>query len=143
MEEPMERDLSTVATAHTRSVDALQGFRKMMEKAEPEFVSVAQDFANLHATHASRLEKILRQAGEDPDTDGSFMGKVHETVVSARALCDEIDRDVMDQVESGETWILQAFDDAIVDGNAAAYTQDLREMRGELSALLARHGTRD
>jgi hypothetical protein len=44
---------------------------------------------------------------------------------------------VMDQVRSGEDWVLKAFDDAIAEQAGANSTARLQEMKAELTDLLA------
>ena len=43
----------------------------------------------------------------------------------------------MDQVRSGEDWVLKSFDDAIAAQDDAGLKARLREMRSELVGLLA------
>ncbi|MGR3507595.1 MAG: DUF2383 domain-containing protein [Paracoccaceae bacterium] len=126
-----------ITELHTRTVDALRGYEKMVEKAEPEFRATAQKFRDLHDSHASALSRILIAMGAQVDADGSFMGTVNQAVVSLRAFFDEIDEDVMDNIRSGEDHVLKAFDGALASG---AMPQDhetsLLAMREELLALL-------
>ena len=56
-------------------------------------------------------------------------------MVTFRACFDDIDEDVMDQLRSGEGWVLKAFDAAIAEQAEAAPT--LQAMRAELNELLA------
>ncbi|RYI34142.1 MAG: DUF2383 domain-containing protein [Acetobacteraceae bacterium] len=125
-----------LGTLHTRTVDALRGFAKMVEKAEPEFRPVAQKFHDLHAQHAGAIARILSARGQAVDADGSIMGTVNETVVGLRAFFDEIDEDVMDNVRSGEGHVLKAFDDALADTLQQDERLAVEAMRGELTRLL-------
>lgn len=122
-------------TLHNRSVDTATGYAKMVEKAEPEFRGTVERFRALHAAHAQTLARILVERGVDFSPNGTLMGTVHKAVVSVRAIFDEIDEDVMAQVRSGETWVLDAFDVAIAEEPALGGT--LRTMRAELDTLLA------
>ncbi|MEO1406541.1 MAG: DUF2383 domain-containing protein [Pseudomonadota bacterium] len=128
--------MEAISTAHARSLDAVQGFRTMVEKAEVEFKPVAERFLSLHERHAAALANLLTSAGHSPDASGSFMGKVNELVVSARALFDEIDEDVMDQIRGGEEHILGALSEAAAatSGETSAAISGMRE---ELQTLLA------
>lgn len=128
---------AAVADLHTRTVDALKGYVKMLEKAEPEFRPVVQRFHDLHARHATALATIVGALGGTVDEDGSFMGTINETVVSLRAFFDEIDEDVMDSVRSGEDHVLKAFDGALEFGLPADHQAAILAMREELVALLA------
>lgn len=121
---------------YDRTVDSVRGFVKIVEKAEPSFLDTAEKFRSLHASHAGDLARMLSDYGIDAEGDGSIMGIVNEAVVTFRAFFDDIDEDVMDQVRSGERWVLQAFDDAIAELDPKPASAKLREMRTELTKLL-------
>jgi hypothetical protein len=46
---PDEERLDLIAEVHTRVLDAKDGFEKLVEKAEPKFRPVAQEFLALHS----------------------------------------------------------------------------------------------
>jgi Domain of unknown function (DUF2383) len=121
---------------YDRTVDSLRGFVKMVEKAEPSFRDTAERFRSLHARHAGDLARMLADRGAEAKADGSIMGLVNEAVVSFRAFFDDIDEDVMDQVRSGEGWVLTAFDEALAEMDREDDSAKLREMRAELATLL-------
>ena len=133
-EEPVAADRA-IAALHIRTVDALAGYVKMVEKAEADFRSVADQFRALHALHAGRLERMLAAHGQTADVDGSFMATVNKTVIALRAFFDEIDADVMNSVRNGENHVLAAFDLALETAQPSDQVQ-LREMRDELTDLL-------
>ncbi len=122
---------------YDRTVDSVQGYAKMVEKAEPSFRDTAERFRALHARHAGELARLLADAGIEAADDGTIMGTVNKAVVTFRAFFDDIDEDVMDQVRSGEDWVLKAFDDAIAEQDGAGSAARLREMQAELTNLLA------
>lgn len=124
-----------LATIYDRSVDSVKGFARMVEKTEPSFRATAARFRALHAGHVDRLAALLAAKGVMPDADGTVMGTVNQAVIGFRAIFDDIDDDVMDQVRSGEDWILKAFDAAIAEHPEAA--APLQAMRNELTNLLA------
>lgn len=132
-----EAAIDCLAFAHTRTVDALAGYEKMVEKAEPGFLSVATRFRDLHAAHAASLAAMLRQQGRAPDAEGSFMARVNRMVVATRAFFDEIDADVMSQVRSGEEHVLAAYRAAESGVPYPVVKSLVAGMRTELQALLA------
>jgi uncharacterized protein (TIGR02284 family) len=125
-----------LTTLHRRTVDALTGYATMVEKAEPSFQHVAEAFRSLHARHADRLARMLADIGREADDDGSLMGTVNAAVVTLRAFFDEIDADVMHNIRDGEKHVLAAFDEAIAAPATPAIAADLKDMRGEVTALL-------
>jgi uncharacterized protein (TIGR02284 family) len=133
--------LDAIATLHTRSVDTLAGFAKMVEKAEPDFRPIAEDFRALHARHADGLARILAAHGRTPDRDGSFMATVNKAVIAMRAVFDDIDADLMTAIRNGEDHVLTAFDDALAQPLSAAESANISEMRDDLRDLLNRQHT--
>ncbi|WP_245990278.1 DUF2383 domain-containing protein [Tabrizicola piscis] len=127
---------AALATLHTRTVDALKGFVKMVENAEPEFRPVVQKFHDLHVRHAEEIGRLLMARGKTVDADGSFMGTINETVVGLRAFFDEIDEEVMSSVRSGEGHVLKAFDEVLKSPVEAHEHSDIATMRAELAQLL-------
>lgn len=126
---------SALVALYDRSVDSVKGYKTMVEKSEPAFREIAERFHALHAMHADRLGALLFDQGVMPESDGTVMGMVNQAAVSLRAFFDDIDEDVMDQVRSGEDWVLKAFDDAIAEQAGAGPV--LQAMRTELTTLLA------
>lgn len=95
-------DNDALAKLYDRTLDAMQGYVTMVEKAEPSFRDTAERFRALHVRHADVLARLLADLGVEADGEGSLMGRINQAVVSVRAFFDEIDEDVMDQVRSGE-----------------------------------------
>jgi Domain of unknown function (DUF2383) len=128
-------------TLHDRTVDAAKGYATMVEKAEPSFRDTAERFRALHAHQSDAMARLLSGLGIETGGGGTIMGQVNRAVVSLRAVFDEIDADVMTQIRSGEDWVLKAFDTAINAGPGQSWSAQLREMRHDLTSLLAE--TRD
>ena len=130
-----------LVTLHHRTVDALKGYVKMVEKAEPEFLPVAQRFHDLHARHAAAIAEKLFAMGIAADPGGTLMGTINETVVGLRAFFDEIDADVMNSIRNGENHVLGAFNDVLQVEQSPGDAADISAMRDELVGLL--EDTRD
>lgn len=130
--------LDMLETALTRTIDAKAGFDTMVEKSEPEFLPIAKEFRDLHARHSAKLTSMLAEHGRTPDLDGSIMSTVNTAVVSLRALFDEIDDDVMDQVRDGEKHVLKALGNALRHIDDPETSGQINRMIDELNALLAR-----
>ncbi len=129
--------LDTLLAVQTLSVDTLHGFQKMVEKAEPHFRPIAERFAALHGQHVTQMYNMVREAGGIPDDEGSFMGRINTAVVTLRAVFDDIDTGVMDQVRSGEKHLIATFDDAIASPLPLGQCEALTQMKAELVQLLA------
>jgi hypothetical protein len=119
----------------TRMVDALSGYDKMAEHAEPGFRPTVDAFRALHQTHIDRIAPLLGRKSRSQA--GSIMGTVNRVVVATRAIFDEIDEDVLEEIRSGEGHVLDAFDEALSNTTDSTLTEALAAMRQELVELLA------
>jgi uncharacterized protein (TIGR02284 family) len=126
-----------VASARTRTLDAGEGFKKMAEHAEPSFAPIVEAFLELHTRHAAELSRILTDAGQPPQDDGSVMGTINRLVVATRAFLDDIDGDVLKQIHSGEENVASAYQDALSADLPAQVRNRLAVMLAELNELLA------
>lgn len=134
--EASEQDVSLISLHH-RTLESVKGFAKMVQAADPMFQDVAQRFFSLHTHHAERLGSLLAERGLDAGDGAAVMAMFGETVAAFRAFFDDIDEDAMDQVRSGETWVLKSFDDAIKAQGDDSVAAPLRQMRDEVVNLLA------
>ncbi len=119
----------------TRMVDAMSGYDKMAEHAEPGFRPTVDAFRTLHQKHIDRIAPLLGRSGGQQA--GSIMGTVNRAVVATRAMFDEIDEDVLEEIRSGEGHVLDAFDEALSNTTDRTRTEGLAAMRQELVELLA------
>lgn len=126
-----------VSTARTRTLDALAGFDKMAEHAEPGFAPIVAAFRDMHRRHGDLLTRLLADAGLAPDGEGSVMGTVNRMVVATRAFFDDIDADVLDQIHSGEENVVRAYQDALRADVPQDVRDHLSQMLVELNGLLA------
>jgi len=106
---PDDERLDRLAEVHTRVLDTLQGFEKLIDKADPDFAPVAKAFHDMHTRHERDLAEYLSKAGRDPGNDGSFFGSVNRAVIEMRSWFTDIDQNVMDQVKEGEKHVLEAY----------------------------------
>lgn len=136
---PMSSDdaLEELSTVHTRIVDAIAGYRTMHEKSEPRFQTVVSDLITTHEKHRDELGALLARHGRTPDAEGSFMSKIHETVVKARALFGEIDEDAAGQIVRVEEWIIDGYGEALEEGLSAEDGEIIARQRGTLRQSVA------
>ncbi len=133
--------LDALVDLHTRIVDSLFGYETMVIKAEPSFRPVADAFRALHDRHAVAVAGILARLGHRPDTGGSLMGRINQTVVTVRSWFDDIDADVMRAIRDGEQHTLTAFSAVLAQPHGTAVIAEISAMRDELIGLLDRNST--
>lgn len=131
-----EATLDRVVDAHTRTVDALAGYKTMVREAEPGFRSTAERFRDLHRKHAEELAAIVEANGREADEDGSYMATVNRAVVKTRSIFDVIDTNVMKAVRDGEAHVIEALQAVERERAPEPLVASVRRMREELETLL-------
>lgn len=110
MRSPREDDiadnLSELAKLQVRHVDAANGYETGLDNADAKLEPVLRQMINLHRQAGAEAADILIAHGGEPDTDGSWMSLVHETIISVRGLFDGIDEDVIPGIIDGEQRML-------------------------------------
>ena len=129
----------SLKSLHTALVDAREGYAKALEKSEDATLNAHLRAANdLHAAAHRDIHGFLAGRGEVPDDDGSFMGTVHKTVISARSALVGLDEGSLDAFASGEEHNLEKYDDAIRDETDASARETLQQHRNRLADIVVR-----
>lgn len=124
---------------HTRLLDTIAGFDKVVEKAEPDFRAIARDFRELHLRHAITVEEMLVRDGHDSAQDGSIFGAVNRGLIEIRSWFDRIDMNLMDALVQAEKHVLEAFEEAIAQAADNVRQTALATMRDNQMALMDRY----
>lgn len=124
---------------HTALVDAREGYRTAIDKAEDSHVlALLRTADSLHAAAHADIHRILAGRGDRPADDGSFMGTVHKTVITTRAALVGLDEGALDAFASGEENTLERYDEAIRDEGDPAVREKLSEHRTALAAQIGK-----
>ena len=134
-----EEEVARLAELHTRLIDTVEGHDKIAEKAQPEFVAIAEEFRDLHRDQAHRVASMLAGLGHDPGRDGSVFGTVNRAVVEVRSWFDDIGHNVLDALRQGEKQVHDAYEEAIAASPSVTRRATLEAMRQDLVQLVARH----
>ncbi|WP_293855213.1 DUF2383 domain-containing protein [uncultured Alsobacter sp.] len=127
---------------HTALVDVREGYRTAIEKAEdPAVLAELRTVDGLHATAHADLDRILAARGDRPDEDGSLMGTVHKTVITARAAIVGLGEGSLDSFASGEENTLESYDDALRSEQDPTVKATLSQHRSALAAQVAKMKT--
>ena len=127
---------------HTALVDVREGYRTAIEKAEdPAVLAELRPVDGLHATAHADLDRILAARGDRPDEDGSLMGTVHKTVITARAAIVGLGEGSLDSFASGEENTLESYDDALRSEQDPTVKATLSQHRSALAAQVAKMKT--
>lgn len=107
----VEAYLDELSAMHVRHVDASSGFKAAVEKADEAMVPVLRELMSMHDAFARELGDLLRAHDRAPNSDGSWMGYVHEAVVTVRNWITGLDRDIIPGLLNGERMLLDRYDD--------------------------------
>lgn len=133
--------IDKIAEVHTRVLDTIAGFKKLSQKAEPEFKPVSDAFLATHQKHERELAEHLRKQGREPGEDGSFFGTVNSSLIEIRSWFEDVSDNVMDRVAEGEKHVLDGYEDARNTGQSIEANAMLAFHIKEINALMRAHGT--
>ena len=105
--------------ALTATNDVLTGYETMLERAEPEIVSILTDLTAMHRRHASALEQRLNALGDSGEDDSSLRGTMNAVVVTLRDWVTDLDEGSLNAVQRGEKALMDIYDDAMSDWSAS------------------------
>lgn len=112
----MSDDLHTVASLHTMLVDSRNGYEEAVSQSGAgDMLTLFQEMLAHRTECLEELTVALKDAGQSPDEDGSFMSLVHRTVVDLRSYFTGLDAGVIPNLIDGENNILAAYDEAIAN----------------------------
>ena len=128
-----------LASLHTAAIDARNGYREALEKADGHGLSsLFGELASLHEKHADELAALLVKRGQKSNDDGSFMSLVHETIMDVRSLIGGLDKSVLPGLIDGEKRNRAKYDDALKEPVATEEEAALGRKRGELDGVINR-----
>lgn len=141
--EPNGDDLPKTLALKTAMDDAIEGYEKMLEKAEPHFRPTVEELLAHHRATSLDLAAMLQDRGIAADQDGSLMGAVHKTVVTVRSMFDDVDEDLIPGIVDGERRNLEKFDEAMGENAADPVIRaTVGTRRAELQQLVQQLGSR-
>lgn len=71
---------------HTATNDVLEGYRTMIDRAEPEIQEIVLELTAMHTRHASDLKARLLTLGHTGEDDTSFRGTMNKVAVTKSRL---------------------------------------------------------
>lgn len=136
---PDDERVALIGEVHTRVLDTISGFEKVVEKAEPEFKPVAETFLYMHRKHENELTAYLLTCGHKPENDGSFFGTVNKAVVEMRSWFEDVSENIMDRIIQGEKHVLEAYENARSAGQTVEGNALLTKHMTELDRVMQKH----
>ena len=137
--------IGTLQTLTTTLIDSVNGFEEAAKDTDnPRFEQLFRQHAQERRQAVDTLQSEIRRLGGDAPTDGSMMGKTHQTWLDLKAaVTGRDDERIIKSVEAGEDYLKEKFETALESGDLSgearqavesAY-QSVRSGHDRMSAL--------
>lgn len=110
-----DSQVGVLETLTTTLIDSVNGYEEAAQNSENErFREIFRERADERQRVAEDLRSEIRRLGGDPPSDGSFMGKTHQTWLDLKAaVTGRDDERVINSVEAGEDYLKEKFEAAL------------------------------
>lgn len=138
-------NIGTLQTLTTTLIDSVNGFEEAAKDTDnPRFEQLFRQHAQDRRQAVDTLQSEIRRLGGEAPTDGSMMGKTHQTWLDLKAaVTGRDDERIIKSVEAGEDYLKEKFETALESGDLSgearqavesAY-QSVRSGHDRMSAL--------
>jgi uncharacterized protein (TIGR02284 family) len=141
-------EISTLNTLTATTIDSVNGYENSAKEVHSErFAEIFRECANARQRVVEDLRAEVRRLGGNPEDDGSFMGKAHQSFEGLKAaITGHDEKAIVNEVERGEDYIKEKFETALnsdkLSGEARSVVercyQSVREGHDRMSEL--KHG---
>lgn len=98
------------------TLDSVKGYSEAADDANnPTFKSLFRQWSDERLRVARRLQDQVRNLGGAPEDDGSLLGASHRAFLNLRDSFSKGDKGVVEEVERGEDYIVEKYEDALED----------------------------
>ena len=110
-----EAQVDTLNTLISTTIDSINGYSEAAENTDnTRFQQIFRQNAQDRQQAVQELTSCVRSLGGDPSTDGSFMGKTHQSWLDLKAaVTGRDDERVINSVEAGEDYLKEKFETAL------------------------------
>ncbi|HUG45398.1 MAG TPA: PA2169 family four-helix-bundle protein [Sphingomicrobium sp.] len=136
---------SILETLTTTLIDSVNGFNEAAENTDtPHFEQLFRQHEQERRQAVETLQSEIRRLGGEPPSDGSMMGKTHQTWLDLKAaITGRDDERIIKSVESGEDYLKEKFETALSSGDLTGESrqaverayQSVRSGHDRMSAL--------
>ena len=109
-------DVDLLKSLSTTLIDSVHGYREAAEHADEGLREMFLLAAAERHLAVERLQQRIRELGGEPDNAPSLMGQVHQRWLAIRSAIEGGDENaILDEVESGESYLQQKFQESVDD----------------------------
>jgi uncharacterized protein (TIGR02284 family) len=148
MDDRNSDEIAVLNTLTATLIDSVNGYRDAAENSEnSRFQEIFRQRADERSRCVEDLRAEVRRLGGNPEDDGSFMGKTHQSFLDLKAaITGRDEKAVINEVERGEDYLKEKFqtalDDAGLSGEARSTVervyQSVKSGHDQMSQL--KHG---
>jgi len=112
-----DHDIHVLNSLIKTTLDSQKGFLDAAGSADStHFAPYFAEFAKDRSQVVVALQKVVSRLGGKPEEEGSFIGTAHRTFMNLKEKFTSYDdKAIVDEVERGEDYIKEKFEEAIAD----------------------------
>lgn len=122
-------EISTLNTLIATTIDSVTGYEDSARNIDNErFREIFRQRADERQDIVGQLRAEVRRLGGDPKDEGSFLGKAHQRFEDLKAaITGRDEKSIVDEVERGEDYLKEKWQDALQSGKLHGPTHELVE----------------
>lgn len=125
MKPSAEHDIDVLNELIEVTLDSADGYREAAKDAGADrYREIFDRRAHDRQQIVLRLQEQVRTLGGQPEDDGSLLAAAHRVFLTLRDRMSDGDSAVLEEVERGEDFILEKFDDALADDSVSPAVAD-------------------
>ena len=126
MSESSTHDIKVLNELIMTTLDSADGYTTAAKDAEnPTFKSLFSQWASERRQVASQLQEQVKVLGGKPEDDGSMLASAHRVFLNIRDSLSKGDKGVVEEVERGEDYLKEKFEDALDDDDLSVSVRPL------------------
>lgn len=124
-----DASVGVLETLTTTVIDSVNGFEEAASNTQNErFREIFRERASERQKIVSDLRSEIQRLGGDAPSDGSLMGKTHQTWLDLKAaVTGNDDQRVINSVEAGEDYLKEKFETALKSGDLSGDSRQVVE----------------
>lgn len=122
-----DHDVTVLNSLITTTIDSANGFEEAASDARSEqFKSMFREYGSERRECVRKLQEEVRRLGGTPEDDGSVKAAAHRAWLNLKdAVTGESDKQIIEEVENGEDYIKNKYEEALRDDRLSAQARSL------------------
>jgi uncharacterized protein (TIGR02284 family) len=132
-----DNDISLLNSLIATTLDSVEGYRESAKDAEdPQLKSQFGERATERTQVVAMLRDQVRSLGGTPEDDGTVLGGAHRMFVNLKSMiASRDDKAVLEEVQRGETHLMNKFEEARTDSSVSPDTlRVIEQAHGQIAS---------